>query len=77
MTTSDQHLKEVFHKPPMVAFRQPKNSSLRSRLVKTKLPTRNQRTLPGSKNVKNQDVAPVNTYQKESKYAVLITRKLL
>ena len=49
MTTSDQHLKEVFHKPPMVAFRQPKNSSLRSRLVKTKLPTRNQRTLPGLK----------------------------
>ena len=33
----------------MVAFRQPKNSSLRSRLVKTKLPTRNQRTLPGLK----------------------------
>ena len=33
----------------MVAFRQSKNSSLRSKLIKTKLPTRNQRTLPGLK----------------------------
>ena len=49
MIDNDQHLKDVFHKPPMVAFRQSKNSSLRSKLIKTKLPTRNQRTLPGLK----------------------------
>ena len=52
MIDKDQHLKDVFHKPPMVAFRQPKNSSLRSKLIKTKLPTRNQWTLPGLKRCK-------------------------
>jgi peptide-methionine (R)-S-oxide reductase len=47
----DSHLKEVFPKPPMVAYRQPKQSSLKELLVKTKLPDsgREQRILKGMK----------------------------
>ena len=42
----DPYLKDVFKKPPMVAYRQPRNSSLQSLLVKTKLAkeTRSRRT---------------------------------
>lgn len=43
-------MKEVFPKPPMVAYKQPRNSSLRSLLVKTKLPEqRSRRKLAGSR----------------------------
>lgn len=49
MTLNDQRLQEIFPHPPMVAYRQPRSASLRARLVKTKLPSRKQRTLPGLK----------------------------
>ena len=49
MTLNDQRLREIFEHPPMVAFRQPRSASLRARLVKTKLPSRKQRSLPGLK----------------------------
>jgi len=47
----DSYLKDVFKNPPMVSYRQPRNSSLQSLLVKTKLPkeTRSRRTLVGMK----------------------------
>ena len=36
--TKDNYMKGVFPKPPMIAYRQAKNSSLRNLLVKAKLP---------------------------------------
>ena len=45
----DEHLKKVFTHPPMVAYRQPKNSSIRQMLVKSKLPEREKRVVNGMK----------------------------
>ena len=45
----DEHMKKVFSEPPMVAYRQPKNSSLRQLLVKSKIPVREKRQIPGMK----------------------------
>ena len=49
----DPYLKEVFPEPPLVAYRKPKNSSLREMLVKSKvpeeMPTRSQRQTNGTK----------------------------
>ena len=45
----DEHMKKVFPQPPMVAYRQPKNSSLRQLLVKSKIPVREKRQNPGMK----------------------------
>ena len=45
----NEHMKKVFKEPPMVAYRQPKNSSLRQLLVKAKLPVREKRKNPGMK----------------------------
>lgn len=45
----DEHLKDVFPKPPMVAYRQPKKSSIRSHLVKAKLPEKQKRVIVGMK----------------------------
>ena len=53
MIESDNHLKNVFPQPPMVAFKQPRNSSLRQILVKSTLPGREQRLLPGLKKCRN------------------------
>ena len=51
--TKDPYLKEVFPEPPLVAYRKPKNSSLREMLVKSKvpeeMPTRSQRQTNGTK----------------------------
>ena len=44
----DKHMKRVFPKPPMVAYKQPP-TALRNLLVKTKLQVRNQRKIPGLK----------------------------
>lgn len=44
----DKHMKQVFQKPPMVAYKQP-YTSLRNLLVKTKLQVRDQRKIPGFK----------------------------
>ena len=49
MVDSDNHLKNVFPKPPMVAYKQPNNSSLRQILIKSKLPQREKRIIPGLK----------------------------
>ena len=48
----DEYLKTVFPKPPMVAYRQPKKSSIRSLLVKAKLPEKEKRMIPGMKKCK-------------------------
>ena len=47
--TNDSYLKDVFPSPPMIAFKQARNSSLRNLLVKAKLPklTRNRRMIVG------------------------------
>ena len=45
--TKDENLKKVFPKPPMVAYSQPKNSSLRQLLDKYKLPEREKRVVKG------------------------------
>ena len=48
--SKDNSMKEVFPKPPMVAYKQPRNSSLQSLLIKTKLPEqRTRRKLAGSR----------------------------
>ena len=50
MTTQDEHLKQTFPEPPMVAFKRQKN--LRDYLIRAKLPNktvRNKRILPGMK----------------------------
>ena len=52
--TKDEHLKKVFPQPPMVAYRQPKNSSLRQLLVKSKLPEREKRVVKGMKKCNQQ-----------------------
>jgi len=52
--SKDEHLKKVFPQPPMVAYRQPKNSSLRQLLVKSKLPEREQRLIKGMKRCNQQ-----------------------
>jgi hypothetical protein len=44
---TDNHLKETFIQPPMVAYKQPRNSSLRQILIKSTLPHRNRRLQPG------------------------------
>ena len=44
---TDNHLKETFSQPPMVAYKQPKNSSLRQILIKSTLPGRDKRLQPG------------------------------
>ena len=46
---TDNQLNKVFDKPPMVAYKQPSNSSLRQILVKSTLPDREHRILPGLK----------------------------
>jgi hypothetical protein len=50
----DEYLKKVFPLPPMVAYRQPKHSSIRQILVKSKLPEREQRTVKGMKKCNQQ-----------------------
>ena len=45
----DEHMKKVFPEPPMVAYRQPKNSSIRQMLIKSKLPTRERKSADGMK----------------------------
>jgi len=52
--SKDEHLKKVFPQPPMVAYRQPKNSSLRQLLVKSKLPEREKRLVKGMKRCNQQ-----------------------
>ena len=49
--TKDSYMKAVFPSPPMIAFIQARNSSLRNLLVKTKLPesTRDRRKIVGMK----------------------------
>ena len=54
MILQDNHLKTVFPEPPLVAYKQPKNSSLRQLLVKSKLPERKQRILPGLKKCRKE-----------------------
>ena len=64
--TKDEHLKKVFPEPPMVAYRQPKNSSIRQMLVKSKLPEREQRVVNGMKKC-NQPGCNTCPHIKESK----------
>jgi hypothetical protein len=45
----DERLKKIFPEPPLVAYRQPKHSSLREILVKSKLPEREKRSVKGMK----------------------------
>ena len=56
----DEHMKKVFPQPPMVAYRQPKNSSLRQLLVKSKIPVREKRQNQGIKNVTKLDAIPAH-----------------
>ena len=69
--TKDEHLKKVFPQPPMVAYRQPKNSSLRQLLVKSKLPEREKRVVKGMKNVTSKVVIPVHLLGKPKLYIAL------
>ena len=46
---TDNQLNKVFNKPPMIAYKQPPQSKLRQILVKSTLPDREQRVLPGLK----------------------------
>ena len=55
MTTQDEHLKQTFPEPPMIAFKRQKN--LRDFLIRAKLPNkvvRNRRNIPGMKRCKKQ-----------------------
>ena len=52
--------------PPMVAYRQPKNSSIRQMLVKSKLPERDQRVVNGMKK-SNQPGCNTCPHVRESK----------
>ena len=45
----DERLKKIFPEPPLVAYRQPKHSSIREILVKSKLPEREKRCVKGMK----------------------------
>lgn len=45
----DERLKKIFPDPPLVAYRQPKHSSIREILVKSKLPEREKRCVKGMK----------------------------
>ena len=59
MTNNDQHLKEVFPAPPLVAYRVPPN--LRTKLIRSKLPpenTRQKRQLNGMKKCLNCPICP-------------------
>jgi hypothetical protein len=64
----DAHMEEVFPEPPMVAYRQAKNTSLKSLLVKSKLPanTREKRKKAGMKRC-NQPKCQVCPYVEETK----------
>ena len=59
MTQTDQHLKEVFPAPPLVAYRVPPN--LRVKLIRSKLPpiqTRQKRQINGMKKCLNCPICP-------------------
>ncbi|MCP4119430.1 MAG: GIY-YIG nuclease family protein [Desulfobacteraceae bacterium] len=76
---TDNQLNKVFNKPPMIAYKQPPQSNLRQILVKSTLPDREQRVLPGLKPCNTQTcnicpyIHPTSTTQSSNNSTITIS----